>query len=364
MALLDGMGHMFTGGGGGGSGYDEAEMALYRAQLQSQAAQENDARSQDYLRLQHRLAQEQKDRETAQNAYLSDDVAKRSDELFSPLLDEVSKDGYSPALKQIVGTMKGMAASGNPNLQKIALGSFDNLLGRMTPPASSPDTLLTNDVKNYRYAQAQGFGGSFADWLQQDARNKQGFENEYDKTLGKAQAEEFLGLQNAPIKRGQVLSQMEQVHGLLGDRGGFMGSTLQEMKMAADRLGVPIAGMDADQAAQAVSNDLALKLRSTGDGGGMPGAMSDADRQFLYKQVPSIDMTPQGRAKLIEVHRRMLNREGQVAELARAYASQHGRLDSGFYGALTQLRDQPLFDDFHQATGASAPQGITVRRIR
>jgi hypothetical protein len=235
----------------------------------------------------------------------------------------------------------------------------------------------TDDMKEYQFARSQGYSGPLEQWLRQsqDAKrsqtvinNQTPFENEYDKALGKAQAEEFLSIQDAPKKRYGVVQQMEQIHNLLGNRGGFAGSTLQELKMAAQRLGVDVTGLDADQAAQALSNDLALKLRTTGEGGGMPGAMSDPDRVFLQKQVPGIEFTPEGRQRLIEVHRRLLQRENDVALAARDYAAQHGRLDAGFYNNLAKFRDHPLFDDLQTAKPqppASAPaSGSRITNFR
>jgi len=50
---------------------------------------------------------------------------------------------------------------------------------------------------------------------------------------------------------------------------------------------------------------MALSARSTAQGGGMPGAMSDADRDFLVKMMPGIKNTPEGNRLMIKVMQRM-----------------------------------------------------------
>lgn len=352
-----------SGFGGGGDGADNLE---YSAKLRKYFDD---------------LEQQQKQRQAEQ-------LSSAADQLFGGLMmpadpttaGQANANGWvdprnNPALQSMLRSLHDALQSGNPELQRAALNSMGRVTDGLIPNAPNfrdeLNAMRTNDTRNFEYAKANGFQGNFVDWLKFDNESKRPqpgvqFEGEYDKTLGRAQAEELLQFQQAPMKRAALLDSMQAIHGLLGDRGGFQGSNLQELKMAAERLGVQIDGLGNDQAAAALANAVALQLRSTGAGGGMPGALSDADRAFLQKQVPSIDMTPQGRAQLLEVQRRLLKREGEVADLARAYAGQNGgRLDYRFYDQLVQLRDQSLFDDINRVgADVKIPPGASrLRRI-
>lgn len=55
------------------------------------------------------------------------------------------------------------------------------------------------------------------------------------------------------------------------------------------------------QATDSVLKQFALKLRDPAGGGGMPGAMSDADREFLVGMLPGLAKSPQGNRQLIRI---------------------------------------------------------------
>lgn len=63
--------------------------------------------------------------------------------------------------------------------------------------------------------------------------------------------------------------------------------------------------VSAAEAAQAISNRLALSLRNPAGGEGMPGAMSDADRAFLQSSIPSLQNTPDGWKQMIAFQRKL-----------------------------------------------------------
>lgn len=51
----------------------------------------------------------------------------------------------------------------------------------------------------------------------------------------------------------------------------------------------------------------------------MPGALSDKDREFLESMVPGIEMDPAGRKMIVEARKKLIQRERDVARLAREY---------------------------------------------
>jgi hypothetical protein len=70
------------------------------------------------------------------------------------------------------------------------------------------------------------------------------------------------------------------------------------------------------QATNAILNRLALQIRGTKDGeGGMPGAMSDKDREFLMKSVPNLGNTQDGNRQLIKILMTMEERKIEEAQI-------------------------------------------------
>ncbi len=94
------------------------------------------------------------------------------------------------------------------------------------------------------------------------------------------------------------------------------------------------------QAAQALGRQMALESRSTASGAGMPGAMSDADREFLVSMNPSISQTPEGRSMIMDFNKKVEQRRIQVAKMARDYAGKKGAIDQGFYDEVQNYADK------------------------
>lgn len=128
---------------------------------------------------------------------------------------------------------------------------------------------------------------------------------------------------------------------------GAAAENISGMKNLAASFGVDIKGVGAEQAAEAITNKMALASRSTAEGGGMPGAMSDADRKFLANMQPGLTKTPEGRASIIDASKKIAQRQIDMSNMARQYEMQHGQLDLGFdkqladYAAQNQMFTQP-----------------------
>lgn len=103
--------------------------------------------------------------------------------------------------------------------------------------------------------------------------------------------------------------------------------------------------LPAKQAMQSLVGEMALQNRNPAGGAGMPGAMSDADREFLKNMSPNLAQTPEGRRLVVETKRKILQRDQEVAQLAREYrAKNNGRIDDGFAQTLQDYANShPLF---------------------
>lgn len=195
-------------------------------------------------------------------------------------------------------------------------------------------------------------------------------EREESKTVGKYFGEQFADIQKAGMDAYGKVNRLNRLESLLqGVSTGKLTPAATEVKAALSSLGIDIdPNLGAAQAAQAITNELALQMRNPSGGAGMPGAMSDKDREFLQATVPGLAKTPQGNKLLIESYRRLAQRDQQVAKAAREYRKQHGSLDEGFYEQLHAFSEaNPLFADMPQSTVPAAPalpSGWSVQRVK
>lgn len=171
-------------------------------------------------------------------------------------------------------------------------------------------------------------------------------EGEESKAVGKYFGEQYAGIQKAGLGASSKINRVQRLNQLLdGVSTGKFTPFGVELASAAQSLGFNIdPKLGNKQAAEALSNEMALELRNPSGGAGMPGAMSDSDREFLKKIVPGIEKTPEGRKLISESIVGLAKRDQQVANMARAYRKKHGSIDEGFYDELQRYSEEnPLF---------------------
>lgn len=231
----------------------------------------------------------------------------------------------------------------------------------------------TDDIAEYNMAVEQGFGGSLQDWIIHQKRagasrtniSLPPAERAYDTTRGGFHAEMANSLDQSAMSAQSRLSDLDRMEAALTNPNvytGTGGEAVTALKRAAGALGFDVEGVADAEIAQAVSNQLALSLRNTGSGAGMPGSMSNSDRQFLVDATPNLGKTPAGNALLLEYNRRVTRRQVEMARLAREYEAQHGRLDAGFYSVASQYSDNnPLFTEQDAAQARQIESVVPVR---
>jgi hypothetical protein len=153
-------------------------------------------------------------------------------------------------------------------------------------------------------------------------------------------------LQNASMANPSKIAKTKRIGTLLGDfEGGKFSVTGLDIARAANSAGFKLdSKLSNKEAAESLTNEVALELRSTADGGGMPGAMSDADRQFLRNMTPQMAQSADGRKTIIESRVKVMERENQVADMARKYKRKYNKLDEDFFTQLQEWSNRnPLF---------------------
>lgn len=189
-------------------------------------------------------------------------------------------------------------------------------------------------------------------------------EGEEAKSVGKFFGDAYANIQQSGFSAQSKVNRYNRLGQLLDgvSTGKFAGAGLEVAK-AASSLGFNIdPNMANKEAAQALSGEIALELRNPSGGAGMPGAMSDADRQFLTNMVPGLATTPEGRTLMLETAQKLAKRDMDVARMARDYRKRNGSINEGFYDELARYSESnPLFQQ--QAPQAPA-SGFSIRRVR
>jgi hypothetical protein len=228
----------------------------------------------------------------------------------------------------------------------------------------------TDDIKEYQFAKKNGdYQGTFQQWMLENKRagatnisdigNTKG-ETTYDQTVGKNLGEKTVSIMDAGMQAANKIGTLNLLKESLANvYQGVGGDTYQTLRRIGQSLGFDVKNVGDGDLVQSISRQMALQLRDPSQGAGMPGAMSDADREYLMSMVPSLSKTPQGNAQLIDMMIQMQQRNQDVAQMARTYMGQNnGRLDYKFFGNLSEwTKAHPLFPPIPNNGNGGAPVG-------
>lgn len=181
------------------------------------------------------------------------------------------------------------------------------------------------------------------------------------KKVGEGMGEMYVELQKAGSSAPSRLGKLDRMEQLMeGISTGKLSPAITQVSAVAESLGFKVdPKLGPKQALEALSNEIALGLRNPAGGAGMPGAMSDKDREFLTSMTPGLAKTTAGNKLIIQTARNLAKREQEVARLARQYRKKHGSLDEGFYDELADYSaSHPLFGQ--RGTPATTPDGWII----
>jgi len=178
-------------------------------------------------------------------------------------------------------------------------------------------------------------------------------ETEFARKVAGAQAEAYTNAQKGAAEAISSNARLDRMSQLLeGVQTGKYSTSLMELqkglstilgKNAPTIFGKPAEVAQAE-AASALANEIALTLRNPAGGAGMPGAMSDADRQFLQSMVPGLETTPPGRKMMIETAKAVNKRAVEVARLMAEYRKSNNNSLDGWELYLADWSEKnPLF---------------------
>ena len=174
----------------------------------------------------------------------------------------------------------------------------------------------------------------------------------YQEGNAKAESERFGAIQTAQQAIPNKRAALQQISTLLnGVDGGTLTPNGVEIASTLNSLGIKIdPKLGNKQAAAALSNQMTLAARSTADGGGLPGSVSDSDRRFLQQSVPGLTQSSDGRKQIIAYQGALLDRQERYAKAAADWNDRFGRLSArdssgknfdAYWNAYT--KSKPLF---------------------
>lgn len=246
-----------------------------------------------------------------------------------------------------------IAAASNPRLPGPQREAAKLMLQR-----ALDDSKLTDEQKEYILYQAQERAAgrtprSFFDFKIELRRAgaPPPAESEYDKQMAQVFTEyNKTSIKSANDSRNQIaaLTRLGQLLSLPSVYQGTGGEFVTSLKRMATSLGVTTGdipdGAAAGDAIRSIANQMALQLRNPSGGAGMPGAMSDSDREFLRSMAPGLTGTPDGNKLIIDYMRRVAQRNIDVERQRQQYVQQNGRLDERFFNQLAEWSNRnPLF---------------------
>lgn len=170
----------------------------------------------------------------------------------------------------------------------------------------------TDDMREYSYAAAQGYQGSFADWQKTKSSDTNVTVNsgsdDFYTAADKKRGEDFVATEVAGTKASSNLAQLNRLEQLLestpqGLEGGWKGFVGQ--------FGINSEGLDDIQAAQALINSMVPDQRVPGS-----GTMSDADLALFKASIPAIINQPGGNALIIQTLRGIAMYDQQIGQIA------------------------------------------------
>lgn len=191
-------------------------------------------------------------------------------------------------------------------------------------------------------------------------------ESAESKTIGAGFGKDYLTIQKGALDAQNKLNTLNRLNQLLeGVNTGKLSPLKTDLAAYGQALGFKVDPKIGNmQAAQSITNEMAMQLRNPAGGAGMPGAMSDKDREFLQSIPPGIEKTPEGRRLITESMQKIAQRDIDVARIARDYRAKHGHVDEGLYTALQNYSNtHPLFQSMQLPQGGQQ-QSITATNPR
>lgn len=253
--------------------------------------------------------------------------------------DAELEDAYKRAGEQIgmggvdkttIGQIVGMGPQAAPLLTAIgSIGKSDqtDTLKNLTAENASRAAKGLPPMSPLQYQTAISNAGKNSTTINMPPQEKA-----YDSAMGKELADMNVGIIKGAANARTGIANLDRLNQSLSDPNVYQGTggeRILQLKRLAKSAGIDVDGVGDGEVAQAITNQLALQARNPSGGAGMPGAMSDMDREYLKAMQPGIERTPEGNRMIIDVNRKLHQRAIDVEQLRQNYIRKNKRLDEG-----------------------------------
>lgn len=231
-----------------------------------------------------------------------------------PLYDsaEAASAGRPTAWRMPDGAVQAIAAVAGAETGGRTQNSITSAVG--------PDGRTQSGYAGTIYGQAPGTGGP-GGMVTGPAPGA----GQYANDTARSAAARYETIQAAGTSATSRITQLRQIGTMLEGYDGNLASPIGvRINQFAQSLGLRLdPNLGAQEAAQAIGNQLALSLRTN-----MPGPLSNSDREFLVGLSPNLAQSAEGRRILIQAETARAQREADTARLARAWQQRYGRIDA------------------------------------
>jgi hypothetical protein len=274
---------------------------------------------------------------------------------------------------QVQQALKGPAPTAN--MQDYAMAQKDpgyaEFLGK-GPGGKTPDSVRALELRaemaglkpgTPEYRQFMVSGGSGGTSLSFDPATgalsfSQGGGARLGQTIDTGLGGEYVTMQQDALAAMRGMASLDAMEQAMADPGfysGFGSDQIMGLKRAAAAIGIDPEGVTSMETFGALSKQAALDAM----GGSLGTGFSNADRDFVEQQVPTLANTPEGNRALLGIQRKLQQRKIDIANLAEQYRLANGNM-TGFVQFLSEWAEaNPVFVSTQQsAAPQSSPASI------
>jgi len=244
---------------------------------------------------------------------------------MAPLLPSMSYEDLSDLLGNLRGNAGRMpgAAKGTIAQQRLLTGEVDIL------------SQATDDAQQRFYAAALEIAKQDAEISRIEGRSRQErYADNYTSRMG--------AWDNARTQIRDVML-LQQLIGE-GIDTGYGTELMMSVRNVAGSLGFEVDSIADQELFGAITKRMALALRNPAGGAGMPGSMSDSDREYLNAMIAGLEKTEGGNAIMLKVMEAQLRRDMKLGEMADEWMDKNGTYKGFRQEAQAYSDANPMFE--------------------
>lgn len=282
--------------------------------------------------------QEQIRREQERRRNLAGSIAFNRPQMSLLDLQTLSQMDYDD-LSKIASEMKGdpKALEGYPGTSAQSSIFTNNQEVLIEPTTDARNVMAAGGESEYQQILSDRKGSEKSAELQADI----------DLMMARAVQERMTGTYNKVNDRADAsrdsLDNWFTLQNLLSTGGvsqGFGANEKLALRRIGESFGFKTEGVEDEMLFNSITRQMALSARNPDSGMGMPGSMSDADREFLVSLFPSLMNTPGGNALMVEAQIMKAQRNIEIRQMMNQYLESNGTL-AGFDKKLDEYVNNP-----------------------